>query len=62
MKQLLYIFLLLSSFAQAQVTFYAYDQAFQTGDTVRAKVFVSGFNAITAFQWALMFDTAALRG
>lgn len=61
MKQIVYFFLLLSTCANAQgVTFYTYDQQFQTGDTVRAKVYVSGFNAITAFQWAIMANPAYL--
>lgn len=61
MKQIVYALFFLSSFANAQgVTFYAYDQQFQTGDTVRAKVYVSGFNAITAFQWAIMANPAYL--
>ena len=61
MKQILYIFLLFATSAHAQVTFTAPDVTYNAGQPVEAKATVSGFDAITAFQWALMFDTAALR-
>ena len=34
---------------------------FKAGDTVRAEYAVQGFNNIVAFQYGMMFDTAALR-
>lgn len=47
--------------AQAQVNWTFQNKAFNAGDTVEVKFYVSGFTNINAFQYTLKMDTSALR-
>lgn len=57
MKQLILFFLLFSFTSQAQFTWSFEDRMFNAGDTVQARVWVSGFDSIGAFQYSLEYDS-----
>ena len=58
MKQFFLLLLLLFSYtSQAQFTWSFEDRIFNAGDTVQARVWVSGFDSIGAFQYSLEYDS-----
>lgn len=60
MTRIIFCLLLIASQASAQLSLYAYDKQFDAGDTVTLDINVSGFDSITAYQWSIKFDVAAL--
>lgn len=63
MRKLLFIFLLISSIARAQVNYVIADRVLtpdMVGDTIQVRFAVHNFYAITAYQFALRFDLSTL--
>lgn len=61
MKHILLLLLLLPCLSPAQsLDWQVQDAEFSTGDTVTASFAAYGFNQITAYQFAMLYDTGAL--